>query len=169
MAGEGEDEATGTTTTFHVPTAAVGEELSAAFQPIPSDGYSWLKYGLKQAKGSENQRSYYKCIFQGCLVKKKVERSLPDGQIVEIVYKNAHNHAKPHVWARNSSAPAQLLQDGGGGDASDHTFGGMSGVTVATLENPTVSVGNDDVVRVRSPRSTGCSGLDEHEKDPKRM
>lgn len=96
MAGEGEDEdeAMGTTTTFHVPMAAVGEELSA---------------------------------------------------------------------------PAQLLQDCGGGDASDHTFGGMSGVTVATLENPTVSVGNDDVVGVRSPRSTGCSGLDEHEKDPKRM
>ncbi|PUZ44287.1 hypothetical protein GQ55_8G078000 [Panicum hallii var. hallii] len=155
MAGEGEDEAMRTTTTSHVPTAA--------------DGYMWRKYGQKQAKGSENQRSYYKCIIPGCLVKKKVERSLPDGQIVEIVYKDAHNH--PHVSARNSRALAQLLQalDGGGGDASDLTLGGMSGDTVATLENPTVSVGNDDVVGVRSPRSTGCSGLDKHEKDPKRM
>lgn len=58
------------------------------------DGYNWRKYGQKQVKGSEYPRSYYKCTHPNCLVKKKVERSL-DGQITEIIYKGAHNHAKP--------------------------------------------------------------------------
>jgi len=178
------EEATGTMTTFQ-PSDAPGygcqqqplkkQQLGGnAFQAIPSDdGYNWRKYGQKEMKVggvSGNRRSYYRCTFPGCPVKKKLERSLPDGQIMMIAYTGAHNHARPYVCARNSITAAQLLQLGGGGEASDHTFGGMSGVTVATLENPSASVGNDDVVRVtRSPRSTGCSRLDEHEKDPKRL
>ncbi|CAI0438896.1 unnamed protein product [Linum tenue] len=59
------------------------------------DGYSWRKYGQKQVKGSEYPRSYYKCTNPSCQVKKKIERSL-DGQITEIIYKNAHNHPKPN-------------------------------------------------------------------------
>lgn len=58
------------------------------------DGYNWRKYGQKQVKGSEYPRSYYKCTHSNCQVKKKVERSL-DGQITEIIYKGAHNHARP--------------------------------------------------------------------------
>ncbi|KAL0559029.1 hypothetical protein IC582_003618 [Cucumis melo] len=63
------------------------------------DGYNWRKYGQKQVKGSEYPRSYYKCTHPNCLVKKKVERSL-DGQITEIIYKGAHNHAKPDPTRR---------------------------------------------------------------------
>ncbi|KAG2561283.1 hypothetical protein PVAP13_8KG150700 [Panicum virgatum] len=151
---------------FHMPTAAVSEELSTAFQLIsPYDCYSWRKYGLKKkvkAGVSENQQSYFKCGFPDCPVKKKVEISL-DGQTTEIMYKGSHNHAKPQNTRRNSSAAAQLLQDSGA-EASDHTFAGLSGVTVAGLENPSASVGN--VVGMRSPHS---SGLDEHEKDSKRL
>lgn len=58
------------------------------------DGYNWRKYGQKQVKGSEYPRSYYKCTYPTCPVKKKVERSF-DGQIAEIVYKGEHNHPKP--------------------------------------------------------------------------
>ncbi|CAH9130797.1 unnamed protein product [Cuscuta epithymum] len=58
------------------------------------DGYNWRKYGQKHVKGSENPRSYYKCTFQNCSTKKKVERNL-DGHITEIVYKGSHNHPKP--------------------------------------------------------------------------
>ncbi|KAI4350167.1 hypothetical protein L6164_010676 [Bauhinia variegata] len=65
------------------------------------DGYNWRKYGQKQVKGSEYPRSYYKCTYPNCQVKKKVERS-HDGQITEIIYKGAHNHAKPHPSRRTS-------------------------------------------------------------------
>ncbi|KAI3995455.1 hypothetical protein MKX01_006677 [Papaver californicum] len=58
------------------------------------DGYNWRKYGQKQVKGSEYPRSYYKCTYQNCVVKKKVERS-HDGQVTEIIYKGQHNHQKP--------------------------------------------------------------------------
>ncbi|KAF4347601.1 hypothetical protein F8388_024395 [Cannabis sativa] len=61
---------------------------------ISEDGYNWRKYGQKQVKGSEYPRSYYKCTHPNCQVKKKVERS-HEGHITEIIYKGAHNHAKP--------------------------------------------------------------------------
>lgn len=66
------------------------------------DGYNWRKYGQKQMKGSENPRSYYKCTYRNCLVRKKVETSL-DGDITEIIYKGNHNHPKPQSNKRSSS------------------------------------------------------------------
>ncbi|XP_073157285.1 WRKY transcription factor 44-like [Henckelia pumila] len=59
-----------------------------------SDGHSWRKYGQKQVKGSEHPRSYYKCTYPNCLVKKIVERTL-DCEIAEVIYKGEHNHSKP--------------------------------------------------------------------------
>lgn len=58
------------------------------------DGYNWRKYGQKQVKGSEYPRSYYKCTYPNCPVKKIVERSL-DGQVTHIIYKGQHNHSQP--------------------------------------------------------------------------
>ncbi|KAL3511084.1 hypothetical protein ACH5RR_030485 [Cinchona calisaya] len=58
------------------------------------DGYNWRKYGQKQVKGCEYPRSYYKCTYPKCPVKKKVERS-HDGQVTEIIYKGQHNHQPP--------------------------------------------------------------------------
>lgn len=69
--------------------------LLANVRDRPSyDGHSWRKYGQKQVKGSEYPRSYYKCTYPNCPMKKKVEKTL-DGQIAEIVYKGEHNHTKP--------------------------------------------------------------------------
>ncbi|KAD4887947.1 hypothetical protein E3N88_20020 [Mikania micrantha] len=59
-----------------------------------NDGYNWRKYGQKQVKASENPRSYYKCTYANCPVKKKVGQSL-DGHITDIVYKGQHNHEPP--------------------------------------------------------------------------
>ncbi|GJV49319.1 WRKY transcription factor 44 [Tanacetum coccineum] len=56
---------------------------------------------VKQVKGSEYPRSYYKCTHPNCVVKKKVERSL-DGDIAEIVYKGDHNHVKPRLPRRHA-------------------------------------------------------------------
>ncbi|KAJ6742608.1 WRKY TRANSCRIPTION FACTOR 44 [Salix viminalis] len=71
------------------------------------DGYNWRKYGQKQVKGSEYPRSYYKCTYPNCPVKKKVERSF-DGQIAEIVYKGEHNHSKPQPPRHNSTGTQGL-------------------------------------------------------------
>lgn len=88
---------------------------STANSDRPSyDGYNWRKYGQKQVKGSEYPRSYYKCTYPNCPVKKKVERSL-DGQIAEIVYKGEHNHSKPQPPRRSSTGTQGL------GFASDGT------------------------------------------------
>ncbi|CAL1352906.1 unnamed protein product [Linum trigynum] len=74
------------------------------------DGYSWRKYGQKQVKGSEYPRSYYKCTNPSCQVKKKIERSL-DGQITEIIYKNAHNHPKPNQVRRGGQLESSPTAD----------------------------------------------------------
>ncbi|KAI3790588.1 hypothetical protein L2E82_03740 [Cichorium intybus] len=58
------------------------------------DGYKWRKYGSRPVKGSERPRSFYKCSYPSCPVKKRLEMNL-DGQIIEIVYKGSHNHPKP--------------------------------------------------------------------------
>nr|ACL52601.1 unknown [Zea mays] len=152
----------------HVPASGgYSHQAQQSQRRSSDDGYNWRKYGQKQVKGSENPRSYYKCTFPSCPTKKKVERSL-DGQITEIVYKGTHNHAKPQNTRRNSSsaAAAQLLQ---GGDASEHSFGGMSGTPAATPENSSASFG-DDEVGVGSPRAGNAGGdeFDEDEPDSKR-
>ncbi|RCV30537.1 hypothetical protein SETIT_6G103400v2 [Setaria italica] len=59
-----------------------------------ADGFNWRKYGQKQVKSSENSRSYYRCTNSGCSAKKKVEHC-PDGRVVEIIYRGAHNHDPP--------------------------------------------------------------------------
>lgn len=77
------------------------------------DGYNWRKYGQKQVKGSEFPRSYYKCTYPNCPVKKKVERSF-GGQIAETVYKGEHNHSKPQPPKCNSGGTqgSGMVSDG---------------------------------------------------------
>ncbi|XP_062179637.1 WRKY transcription factor WRKY24-like [Phragmites australis] len=106
------------------------------------DGYNWRKYGQKQVKGSENPRSYYKCTYQSCSMKKKVERSLADGRITQIVYKGAHDHPKPLSTRRNSSGGVAA------GAAEDHanSLSAACGTehSGATPENSSVTFGDDD-------------------------
>ncbi|CAI9782286.1 unnamed protein product [Fraxinus pennsylvanica] len=58
------------------------------------DGYNWRKYGQKLVKGNEFIRSYYKCTYPNCLVKKQVERSY-DGNLKDVNYIGNHDHPKP--------------------------------------------------------------------------
>lgn len=137
------------------------------------DGYNWRKYGQKQVKGSENPRSYYKCTYPNCPTKKKVERSLVDGRITEIVYKGTHNHPKPQNTRRSSassasSAPPQALQSSApiNSEASDSFGGAMD--SVATPENSSISFG-DDEIDASAPRSNlEGEEIDEDEPDAKR-
>lgn len=62
---------------------------------ILDDGYRWRKYGQKVVKGNPNPRSYYKCVIQGCTVRKHVERASHDIKAVITTYEGKHNHDVP--------------------------------------------------------------------------
>ncbi|KAG8487635.1 hypothetical protein CXB51_018724 [Gossypium anomalum] len=59
---------------------------------ILDDGYRWRKYGKKMVKNSPNPRNYYKCLIEGCPVKKRVERDREDPSYVITTYEGIHNH-----------------------------------------------------------------------------
>ena len=61
---------------------------------IPSDEFSWRKYGQKPIKGSPHPRGYYKCSsVRGCPARKHVERALDDAMMLIVTYEGDHNHA----------------------------------------------------------------------------
>ena len=125
------------------------------------DGFNWRKYGQKSVKGSENPRSYYKCTFPNCPMKKKVERSL-DGQITEIVYKGSHNHPKPQNTRRTSSHSIQAYSFSNPG-VSDHS--GQTVLSNSIQDESSDSIGEEGFDRTTSP-SRGEN--DDNEPDAKR-
>ncbi|KAL8531236.1 hypothetical protein ACS0TY_008023 [Phlomoides rotata] len=124
------------------------------------DGYNWRKYGQKQVKGSENPRSYYKCTYPNCPIKKKVERSL-DGNITEIVYKGDHTHPKPQSTRRSSSSSSASSAVVNQSQTPEQSYGSNClEKSVATPDNSSISVGDEDVDQ--------SSRIDEEEPDLKR-
>ncbi|KAK9120131.1 hypothetical protein Scep_018224 [Stephania cephalantha] len=59
---------------------------------ILDDGYRWRKYGQKAVKNNKHPRSYYRCTYQGCNVKKQVQRLSKDEGVVVTTYEGMHTH-----------------------------------------------------------------------------
>ncbi|KAL0891370.1 hypothetical protein Bca101_015353 [Brassica carinata] len=67
--------------------------ISSKIADIPTDEYSWRKYGQKPIKGSPHPRGYYKCsTFKECPARKHVERALDDPSMLIVTYEWEHDH-----------------------------------------------------------------------------
>uniref|UniRef100_J3MMM2 WRKY domain-containing protein n=1 Tax=Oryza brachyantha TaxID=4533 RepID=J3MMM2_ORYBR len=76
------------------------------------DGYRWRKYGQKVVKGNPFPRSYYKCTYLGCDVKKQVERSVEEPNAVITTYEGKHIHDVPAARKKIHDVPnASVLQN----------------------------------------------------------
>ncbi|KAK3423864.1 hypothetical protein EUGRSUZ_F00621 [Eucalyptus grandis] len=87
-----------------------GNGPSVMTERLSDDGYNWRKYGQKHVKGCEFPRSYYKCTYPNCEVKKLFERA-PDGHITEIIYKGTHDHPKPQPSRRFTGGATMPIQE----------------------------------------------------------
>ena len=56
----------------------------------------WRKYGQKTVKGSPHPRSYYKCTYPFCPVRKHVEKRQGDDDKWTVTYEGQHTHAPPN-------------------------------------------------------------------------
>ncbi|ESQ29904.1 hypothetical protein EUTSA_v10012199mg [Eutrema salsugineum] len=85
-------------------------------EDLPDDGFRWRKYGQKVVKGNPNPRSYYKCTYNECQVKKHVERGADNAKLVVTTYDGKHEHAAPaarisHSGPRSRSGSSSVTQD----------------------------------------------------------
>ena len=66
------------------------------------DGYSWRKYGQKLVKNSKFPRSYFRCAYPSCPVKKMVEES-------KVVIKGDHDHPMVQAIKRSGTSPMHSI------------------------------------------------------------
>ncbi|KAL0791785.1 hypothetical protein Bca101_008031 [Brassica carinata] len=76
-------------------------------EEYPDDGFRWRKYGQKVVTGNANPRSYYRCTYTGCEVKKLVEKSVDNVKLVVATYDGIHEHVPPPERISQSSTKNQ--------------------------------------------------------------
>ncbi|KAH9322731.1 hypothetical protein KI387_017370, partial [Taxus chinensis] len=99
------------------------------------DGYRWRKYGQKAVKNSPYPRSYYRCTYSKCSVKKRVERSYEDPSVVITTYEGQHTHQSPALL-RSSAAQLGGGAPGGGGGGGGSDIHGLHSNTSAFTQSP---------------------------------
>ncbi|PIA27157.1 hypothetical protein AQUCO_08300093v1 [Aquilegia coerulea] len=69
--------------------------ISLKMAEIPSDDFSWRKYGQKSIQGSPHPRGYYRCSsVKNCPARKQVERASDEGKMLIVTYEGEHNHSQ---------------------------------------------------------------------------
>ncbi|CAM0906582.1 unnamed protein product [Alopecurus aequalis] len=86
------------------------------------DGYRWRKYGQKVVRGNPHPRSYYKCTYQGCDVKKHIERSCQEPHAVITTYEGKHIHDVPASRNRSQAAGQAYSTEQAYADQSQASF-----------------------------------------------
>ena len=61
------------------------------------DGYRWHKYGAKLVKGTQQRRSYFKCVAPGCQARKKLWKGDNDEEVVMYDGMVVFVHHSPHT------------------------------------------------------------------------
>lgn len=72
----------------------------------------WRKYGQKMVKGNIHPRSYYKCTYSGCGVRKHVERSGLKPDRLLITYEGQHTHKVPDAGHGRSKKTTRASSGG---------------------------------------------------------
>ncbi|CAN4077172.1 unnamed protein product [Withania somnifera] len=79
--------------------------ISSKTADIPSDEYSWRKYGQKPIKGSPYPRGYYRCSsVRGCPARKHVERATDDPAMLIVTYDGEHRHVQTTIHVTGAGA-----------------------------------------------------------------
>ncbi|KAJ0110620.1 hypothetical protein Patl1_01865 [Pistacia atlantica] len=92
--GSVSEKASETTEILHASQSGVeGNTPSIIREKVSEDGYNWRKYGQKFVRANEFIRSYYKCTYPKCQVKKQLDCT-HDGKITDTIYFGQHDHPK---------------------------------------------------------------------------
>nr|AEO31514.2 WRKY transcription factor 2-5 [Dimocarpus longan] len=75
------------------PSGPEGSTPTIMREKVSEDGYNWRKYGQKLVRANEFIRSYYKCTYPNCRVKKQLDCT-HSGHITDTIYFGQHDHPK---------------------------------------------------------------------------